>query len=105
MALYLTCRNSTHNIELIHGYLAILIVCYTMCYARLSYITMFMLTFSLNIGLICFRACSSSMRVHHHGGGFRGARVVILCTGVVVWARGSIEYDCIPRSVRVGGRW
>ena len=34
-----------------HGYLAILIVCYTMSYALLSYITLFSLVLSLNIGL------------------------------------------------------
>jgi hypothetical protein len=52
MALYSTRRYSTHNIELIHGYLAILIVCYTMSYAPSSYITMFSLALSINIGLV-----------------------------------------------------
>jgi hypothetical protein len=73
VALYLTHRYSTHNIELIHGYLTILIVCFAMSYAL-----------GINIGLVCFLACSSSMRVNHHGGGSGGARVVILCTGVVL---------------------
>jgi hypothetical protein len=87
MALYSTRRYSTHNIELIHGYLAIFIVWYAMSYAPSSYITMFRLTLSINIGLVCFLACSSSMPVHHHGLGSGGARVVILCTGVVPRAR------------------
>jgi hypothetical protein len=81
MALYSTHRYSAHNIEFIRGYLAILIVCYTMSYASSSYKTMFSLALSINIGLVCFRACSSAMPVHHHGGGSGGARVVILCTG------------------------
>jgi hypothetical protein len=88
MALYSTHWYSTHNIELIHGYLTILIVCFAISYAPLSYMIMFSLALSINIGLVCFRACSSSMPVHHHGGGSGGARVVILCTSVVLWAQG-----------------
>jgi len=62
------------NIELIHGYLAILIVCYTMSYASLSYITLFSLVLSLNIGLVCYSGllnalCLSNMMVGVGGGG------------------------------------
>jgi hypothetical protein len=88
MALYSTPRYSTHNIELIHGYLTILIVCFAMSYALLSYRIMFSLTLSINIGLVCFWACSRSMPVLHHGRGSEEARVVILCMSMLLWARG-----------------
>jgi hypothetical protein len=84
MALYSTLQYSTHNVELIHGYLTILIVSFAMSYAPSSNMIMFSLALSINIDLVCLRACSSSMPVHHHGGGSGGARVVILCTSVVL---------------------
>ena len=87
MALYSTYQYSTHNIELIHGYLAVFIVCYTMPYAPSSYITMFSLALSFGIGLVCFHAFSYSMPINHHGRGFGGTRVVIMCTGMVPRAR------------------
>jgi hypothetical protein len=87
MALYSTRQYFTHNIELIHGYLTIFIIWYAMSYAPSSYITMFSLALSINISLVCFRTCSSSMPIHHHGGGSGGARVAILCTGVVARAQ------------------
>jgi hypothetical protein len=105
MALYSAHRYSTHNIELIHGYLAIFIVCYAMSYAPSSYITMFSLALSINIGLVCLRACSSSMPIHHHGEGFGGARVVILCTRVVPKAWRIHRIWLHPTVCRVGGRW
>jgi hypothetical protein len=86
MALYSTHQYSTHNTELIRGYSAILIVCFAMSYAPSSYISMFSLALSISIVLVCFRACSSLTHVHHHGRGAGGARVVILCMGIVVWA-------------------
>jgi hypothetical protein len=59
-----------------------------MSYAPLSYMIMFSLALSTSISLVCFRACSSLTPGHHHGGGSEGARVVILCTGVVLWEQG-----------------
>jgi hypothetical protein len=87
MALYPTCWYSINNTEFIHCSLAILIVCHTMPYALSGYIAMFSLALSLNIGLVCFRACSCSMPVDHHGCGSRGARIVIMFTGMVPRAR------------------
>jgi hypothetical protein len=81
MALYPTCRYSTLNIELIHGYLTILIVCLAMSYAPSSYIIMLSLALSINIDLVCIQACSSLTPVYHHGGGARGVRLVILVHG------------------------
>jgi hypothetical protein len=81
MVLCSTRRYSNHNIELIHGCLTILTVCFAMSYPPLSYMIMFSLALSINIGLVFFRACSSSMPIYHHAGGFEFARVVILCTG------------------------
>ena len=45
MSLYSTCLYFALNIEFIHGYLAILIVCHTISYAPSSYITLFSLAF------------------------------------------------------------
>jgi len=104
MALYSTYRYSTHNIELIHGYLAVFIVGYTMPYAPSSYITMVSLALSTSNNLVCFRACSSLTPGHHHGGGAGGARVVISCTTRYPGHEGSIKHDCIPQPVGVCGR-
>jgi hypothetical protein len=58
-----------------------------MSYASSSYIPMFSLVLSLDIGLMCFWACSSSMPVDHHGWGPGGARIVIMSAGVVLGHR------------------
>jgi hypothetical protein len=50
MALYSTRQYSTYNIELIHGYLTILIVRFAKSYAPLSYMIMFSLALSINFG-------------------------------------------------------
>jgi hypothetical protein len=55
-----------------------------MSYASSSYIPMFSFVLSLDIGLICFQACSSSMPVAHHGWGPGGARIVITSAGAVL---------------------
>ena len=68
MALYSTCLYFALNIEFIHGYLAILIICHTISYAPSSYITLFSLALSTNIDLLCFEAYSSLTPGHHHGG-------------------------------------
>ena len=86
MTLYSTYWYSNH-LEFIHGCLAISIVCHAMSYTLSSYITMFSLALSFGIGLMCFHAFSYSMPINHHGRGFGGAIVVIMCTGMVPRAR------------------
>jgi hypothetical protein len=102
MALYSTRWYSTHNTQLIRGYLT-MIICFAMSYAPLSYIIMFSLALSTSIDLVCFRACSSLTPGHHHGGGAGGARVVILCTSVVLCAWGIYGIWLHPTIYR--GRW
>ena len=50
-----------------------------------------------DIGLLCFRACSSVLHVHPKGGRPRDARVVTSYTGVVLGYAGSFVYNRAPR--------
>ena len=56
-----------------------------------------------DIGLLCFRACSSVLLVHPKGGRPGDATVVTSYTGMVLGYAGSFGYDRAPRCD--WGRW
>ena len=51
----------------------------------------------MDIGSLCFRACSSVLLVHLKGGSLGDTRVVTSYTGVVLGYAGSFGYDHAPR--------
>ena len=59
----------------------------------------------MDIGLLCFKSCSSVLLVHLKGGRPGDARVVTSYTGVVLEYAGSFGYDCAPRCDWVDSKW
>ena len=99
MALYSNYQLSIHNIELCHGFYTISIVYQSifwlfMCYAKDMVRPDDPGT---DIGLLCFRTCSSVLLVHPKGGRPGDARVVTSFAGVVLGYAGSFGYDRAPR--------
>ena len=86
MALYSICQHSIHNIELCHGCYAISIVYQSMLYLIMSYAKDMVRPDDLgtDVGLFCFRACSSVLLVHPKSGRPEDARVVTSYTSVVL---------------------
>ena len=84
MALYLICQTSIHNIEIRHGFFAILIVYKSMLSSFMSYAKVLVRPDDkgMDRGSLCFRACSSVLLVHPKGGRPGDARVVTSCTSV-----------------------
>jgi len=99
MALYSICQHSIHNIELSYGCYAISIVYQSMLQLFMSYAKDMVRPDDqgTDIGLLCFRACSSILLVHPKGGRPGDARVVTSYTGVVLGYEGSFGYDRAPR--------
>ena len=98
MALYPTCQNSIHNIELCHGCFTILIVYQSMLSSFMCYAKVLVRPDdpSTNRGSMCFRACSSVLLVHPKGGRPRSTRVVTSYMSVVLGYAGSFGYDHAP---------
>ena len=98
MALYPDCRYAFH-IDLVHGYLAILIACFAMIYLSISYLSCLLRPDDLgkDVGSLCFRACLSVFLVHPKGGRPGGAGVVTSYMGVVPGYVGSLGYDGAPQ--------
>jgi hypothetical protein len=98
MALYPDCCYAFH-IDLVHGYLAILIACFAMIYLSISYLSCLLRPDDLgkDVGSLCFRACLSVFLVHPKGGRPGGAGVVTSYMGVVLGYVGSFRYDGAPR--------
>ena len=99
MALYSTCQLSIHNIELCHGCFTILIVYQSMLSSFMS-CAMDMVRPDdpgMDIGSLCFWACSSILLVHPKGGRSGDARVVTSHTSVALGYAGSFGYDHAPR--------
>ena len=95
MALYSTCQTSIHNIELCHGCFTISIVYQSMLWLFMS-CAMDMVRPDdpgMDIGSLCFWACSSILLVHPKGGRPGDTRVVTSCMSVVLRYAGSIGYD------------
>ena len=97
MALYPDCRYAFH-IDLVHGYLAILIACFAMIYLSISYLSCLLRPDDpgKDISSLCFRACLCVLPVHPKGRGPGGARVVTSYAGVVPGYVGSFGYDSAP---------
>ena len=98
MALYSLCQYSIHNIELDRGCFTILIVYQSMLLFIMSCVTSMVRPDDpgTDIGLLCFRACSSVLLVHLKGGSLGDTRVVTSYTGVVLGYAGSFGYDRAP---------
>jgi hypothetical protein len=86
MALYSICQYSIHNIELDHGCFTISIVYQSMLLFIISCVTSMVRPddLSMDIGLLCFRACSSVLLVHPKSARPGDARVVTSYRGVVL---------------------
>ena len=98
MALYPDCCYAFH-IDLVHGYLAILIACFAMIYLSISYLSCLLRPddLSKDVGSVCFRAYLSVLLVHPKGGRPGGAGVVTSYTDVVPEYAGSFGYDGASR--------
>ena len=105
MALYSICQYSIHNIELDHGCFTVLIVYQSMLLFIMSCVTSMVRPDDpgTDIGLLCFRACSSVLLVHPKAGRPGDARVVTSYMGVVLGYAESFEYDRAPWCDK--GRW
>ena len=105
MTLYSFCTYSIHNIEFIHGCYTILIVSQSMLSFIMSYAKYMVRPNDqgMNIGSLCFQACSSILLVRTKGGSPLDARAVTSYTGVVSGYAGSFGYDRAPRCD--WGRW
>jgi len=99
MALYSNCQHSIHNIELCHDCFTILIVYQSLLWLFMSCATDMVRPddLGLNIGSLCFQACSSVLLVHSKGGRPVDARVVTSYTGMVLGYAGSSGYDRAPQ--------
>ena len=99
MALYSFCQYSINNIDLDHGCYAISIVYQSMLMFIMSCVTNMVRPDDpgMDIGSLCFRACSSVLLVHPKGGSLGDARVVTSYTGMVLGYAGSFGYDRAPR--------
>ena len=99
MALYSFCQYSIHNIELDHGCNTISIVYQSIFMFIMSCVTNMVRPddLGMDIGLLCFRACSSVLLVHPKGGRPGDATIVTSYTGVVLRYAGSFGYDRAPR--------
>ena len=51
----------------------------------------------MDVGPLCFWACSSVLLVHPKGGRSGGTRVVTSYTSVILGYAGSFGYDCAPQ--------
>ena len=87
------------NYQLCHGCYAISIVYQSMLWYFISYAKDMVRPDDLgtDIGLLCFRTCSSILLVHPKGGRPGDARVVTSFAGVVLGYAGSFGYDRAPR--------
>ena len=93
MALYSDSRYAIH-IELVLGYLAMLLACLAKFYSYSSCISCLLRPDDLDkdFGSLCFRACLSVLPVQPKGGGPGGARVVTSYAGMVPGYAGSLGY-------------
>ena len=98
MALYSICQYSIHNIELDHGCFTILIVYQSMLLFIMNCVMSMVRPDDpgTDIGLLCFRACSSALLGHPTGGRPRGNRVVTSYMSVVLRYARSFRYDRAP---------
>ena len=99
MDLYSICQDSIHNIELCHDCYAISIVYQSILWFIMRYAKDMVRPDDpgTDIGLLCFRTCSSVLLVHPKGGRPGDARVVTSYTGVVLRYAGSFGYHHAPR--------
>jgi hypothetical protein len=98
IALYSICHHFIHNIELCLGCYAISIVYRSMLCLIMSYAKDMVRPndLGMDVGPLCFWACSSVLLVHLKGGRPGDARVVTSYTGVVLRYAGSFGYDHAP---------
>ena len=97
MPLYSDIRYAIHT-EFVLGYLAMFLACLALICALSSSTSCLLRPDDLgkDIGLLCFRACLSTLPVHPNGVGPRGARVVTSYAGKVPGYTGSLGYDGAP---------
>jgi hypothetical protein len=106
MALYSICQYSIHNLELDHGCFTILIVYQSMLLFIMNCVMSMVRPDDpgMDIGLLCFQACSSVLLVHPKGGRPGDARVVTSYTGVLLGYAGSFGYTVLHGVTGVDSR-